>query len=74
VDRHHGRVAIGIPSLGVLVAGLFFSAVQTGSLGMERNTEVARELSRVIQAVIIMLIASRAAFRANRRDQTASDV
>lgn len=48
--------------LGVLLAGLFFAAVQTGGLGMERGTDVPRELSRVLQAVIIMLVAARTSF------------
>jgi simple sugar transport system permease protein len=45
--------------LGVLVAGLFFSAVQTGGFGMERATEIPRELARVLQAVIILFVAVR---------------
>lgn len=48
--------------LGVLAAGLFFSAVQTGGFGMERATEVPRELSRVLQALIILLIAAQSSF------------
>ena len=52
--------------IGVLVAGLFFSAVQTGGAGMERGAEVPRELARVIQAIIIMLVAASAGFRTSR--------
>ncbi len=48
--------------LGVLAAGLFFSAVQTGGFGMERATEVPRELSLVLQALIILLIAAQSSF------------
>lgn len=48
--------------LGVLLAGLFFSAVQTGGFGMERATDVPRELSRVLQALIILLIAAQSSF------------
>lgn len=48
--------------LGVLLAGLFFSAVQTGGFGMERGADVPRELAQVIQAIIIMLVAARASF------------
>lgn len=48
--------------LGVLLAGLFFSAVQTGGFGMERATEVPRELARVLQALIILLIAAQSSF------------
>jgi simple sugar transport system permease protein len=49
--------------VGVLIAGLFFSAVQTGGFGMERATDIPRELSRVLQAIIILLIAARSRLR-----------
>lgn len=49
--------------VGVLVAGLFFSAVQTGGFGMERATDIPRELSRMLQAIIILLIAARGSFK-----------
>lgn len=52
--------------LGVLLAGLFFSAVQTGGFGMERATEVPRELARVLQALIILLIAAQSSFNFGR--------
>lgn len=45
--------------LGILLSGLFFSALQTGSFGMERKAQVPRELSQILQALIIMLIAVR---------------
>ncbi len=56
--------------LGVLIAGLFFSAVQTGGFGMERATEIPRELSRVLQAIIILLVAARGSFRLFRDEKT----
>lgn len=52
----------GSNPLGVLLAGLFFSAVQTGGFALERATEVPRELSRVLQALIILLVAARQRF------------
>lgn len=52
----------GSEPLGVLLAGLFFSAVQTGGFGLERATDVPRELSRVLQALIILLVAARQRF------------
>lgn len=65
----------GSSPLGVLVAGLFFSAIQTGGFGMERNADVAREVARVLQAVIIMLIAARGAFQfGERRSPEAEDL
>lgn len=45
--------------VGVVIAGLFFSALQTGALGMERATEVPSELSNIVQAIMIVLIAVR---------------
>ncbi|HXF56373.1 MAG TPA: ABC transporter permease [Actinomycetota bacterium] len=53
--------------VGVVVAGLFFSALHTGGLEVERSTDLARELALVLQALIIMLVACRGAFRARDR-------
>lgn len=58
----------GSRPLGVAAAGLFFAAVQTGGLGMERATEVPRELSRVVQALIILLVAARSRLRFGAAD------
>ena len=46
--------------LGVVAAGFFFGALQTGALGMERATEVPSQLSNIIQAIMIILVAVRA--------------
>ena len=59
-------LSLSASSLGVLLAGLFFSAVQTGGFGMERATEVPRELSRVLQALIILFIAAQSSFNFGR--------
>ena len=45
--------------IGVVVSGLFFGALQSGALGMERATEVPAQLSDIVQAVMIVLIAVR---------------
>jgi simple sugar transport system permease protein len=45
--------------VGMVVASLFFSALQTGAAGMERATEIPFELSNVVQAIMILLIAVR---------------
>ena len=45
--------------LGIVVASLFFSAIQTGAAGMERATEVPFELSYIIQALMIIFITVR---------------
>ena len=49
--------------IGVLLTGLFLSALQTGGYGMERNTNIPRELALVLQAIIIMFVATRGALR-----------
>lgn len=59
----------GSNPFGVLIAGLFFSAVQTGGFGMERSAQVPRELSRVLQALIILLVASRSRFEAKKEER-----
>ncbi len=56
----------GSGPLGVLAAGLFFSAVYTGGFGMERGAQVPRELSQVLQALMILLIAARGSFHFGR--------
>ncbi len=56
----------GSSPIGVLIAGTFFSAIQTGGFGMERATEIPRELARVLQAVIILLVAARGSLRIGR--------
>lgn len=43
---------------GVFLTGLLFSAIQTGGMGMERGTQIPRELSQILQAVIIMMLAA----------------
>ena len=43
--------------LTILATGFFFAAIQTGGFGMERAVEVPRELSQVIQALIILFVA-----------------
>jgi simple sugar transport system permease protein len=42
--------------LGTLLYGIFFSAIQTGALGMELITNVPSEISQVLQAVLVLVI------------------
>jgi simple sugar transport system permease protein len=42
--------------LGVLFYGLFFSAIQTGALGMELITDVPSEIALVLQGVLVLVI------------------
>ncbi|MBA4420042.1 MAG: ABC transporter permease [Anaerolinea sp.] len=39
-----------------LVFGLFFAILQTGALGMELQVQVPRELIKVLQAVIVLIV------------------
>jgi len=45
--------------VGSIAAGMFFAALQTGGFAMERETSVPRELSMVLQALVILLLAAR---------------
>ncbi len=44
--------------LGALLAAIFLAALQTGGMGMERNTSVPLEVSSIIQAVLILFISA----------------
>jgi len=39
-----------------LIFGLFFAILQTGALGMELQVEVPRELIKVLQAIIVLIV------------------
>lgn len=43
----------------VPLSGIFFAAIQTGAAGMERSAGVPKEIALVMQAVIILFVASR---------------
>lgn len=58
--------------LGTVVAGVFFAALQVGGLGMERETDVPRELSSILQATVIVILAAAVAATA-RRARTRKD-
>jgi len=45
--------------LGTAAAALLLAALQTGGMGVERNTEVPLEIASVIQAAIILFISAR---------------
>ena len=42
--------------IGTLFYGLFFSAIQTGALGMELITDVPSEIALVLQGVLVLVI------------------
>ncbi len=52
--------------LGAVAAGVFFAALQVGGFGMERETEVPRELSSILQATVIVILAAAVAATARR--------
>lgn len=59
--------------VGTAIAAAFFAALSVGGFGMERATDVPRELSAVLQAVIIVFLAARTGmFRRRRQRDTAN--
>ncbi|WP_420000053.1 ABC transporter permease [Streptomyces boninensis] len=64
--------------VGTVLAAFFFAMLQVGGLSMERTTEVPRELTQVLQAIVIVFLAARLriAWRGPRRkkqDETVKD-
>lgn len=49
----------GSNPIGTAVAAILIAALQTGGMGMERNTEVPLEVSSIIQAVLILFVSAR---------------
>jgi len=49
----------GAHPVGTAVAAIFLAALQTGGMGVERNTEVPLEIGSVIQAVLILFISAK---------------
>jgi simple sugar transport system permease protein len=56
-----GLTAALLP-LGTVLASFFFAVLQVGGLSMERTTEVPRELTQVLQAIVIVFLAARLRF------------
>ncbi|WP_309083403.1 ABC transporter permease [Chelativorans sp.] len=50
---------VGMAPWAVPLSGLFFAAVQTGAAGMERAAGVPKEIALIMQAVIILFVATR---------------
>ncbi|MBP1992256.1 simple sugar transport system permease protein [Paenibacillus eucommiae] len=46
----------GSHPIGTAIAAIFLAALQTGAMGVERNTDVPLEISSVIQAVLILFV------------------
>lgn len=45
--------------LGTVIAAILLAALQTGAMGMERNTDVPLEIASVIQAVLILFVSAK---------------
>lgn len=45
--------------IGTAVAALFLAALETGGMGVERNTEVPLEVGAIIQSVLILFISAK---------------
>jgi ABC-type uncharacterized transport system permease subunit len=52
--------------LSTVLASFFFAVLQVGGLSMERTTEVPRELTQVLQAIVIVFLAARLRFPRRR--------
>jgi ABC-type uncharacterized transport system permease subunit len=53
--------------LGTLAAALFFAALTSGGFAMERATQVPRELTAILQAVLIIFLAAATGLLRKRR-------
>jgi len=49
-------IVAGNGLVGTLLYGIFFSAIETGALGMELITNVPSEIAQVLQAVLVLVI------------------
>jgi simple sugar transport system permease protein len=52
----------GAAPVGTVLASFFFAVLQVGGLSMERTTEVPRELTQILQAIVIVFLAARLRF------------
>lgn len=60
--------------VGTAVASIFLAALQTGSMGMERHTNVPLEVGLIIQAVLILFISAKFSYSfLKRRKESAED-
>lgn len=56
----------------ILVAGVFFSALQIGGLAMQRNSGVSWQLAQVIQAVVIVALSAQIVVKWRQRTTAAT--
>ncbi|WP_036719784.1 ABC transporter permease [Paenibacillus harenae] len=61
----------GSHPLGTAIAAILLAALQTGGMGMERNTEVPLEVSNIIQAVLILFVSAKITYSFIKRRKAA---
>lgn len=57
----------------ILLAGLLFSGLQIGGLAMQRNANISWRLAQVLQALVIIAVASRLTWGLRRRRRAAAE-
>ncbi|MNE77000.1 hypothetical protein D3C80_1732800 [compost metagenome] len=62
----------GSHPLGTAVAAILLAALQTGGMGMERNTDVPLEVSSIIQAVLILFVSAKITYSFIKRRKARS--
>lgn len=65
-------IVAGNGLIATLLYGLFFSAIQTGALGMELITDVPSEISLVLQAVLVLVIVAGREYLSTTLDRLAA--
>lgn len=60
--------------IGTVVTAILLAALQTGAMGMERNTDVPLEIASVIQAVLILFISAKITYKWWKLKSKARDV
>lgn len=64
----------GANPVGAALAAVLLAALQTGGMGVERNTEIPLEISNIIQAALILFVSARVTIAfVRRRKERAAD-
>jgi simple sugar transport system permease protein len=59
--------------IGAALASILLAALQTGAMGVERNTEVPLEIAGVIQAVIVVFVSAKFGYSFIKRRKARND-
>lgn len=59
--------------IGTIVASILLAALQTGAMGVERNTDVPLEISSIVQAVLILFISAKISLNFLNRKKKGSE-